>query len=76
MPHSDGIIYTARTIAIGAAQTPSHDAGVLVSDGKIVSVKPLTAVYIKPGCRHRAIGRLTVINIPVPAFDPEDEWFD
>src|SRR5207237_6435537 len=36
MPHSDGIIYTARTIAIGAAQTPSHDAGVLVSDGKIV----------------------------------------
>ena len=21
-------------------------------------------------------GRLKIINIPVPAFDPEDEWFD
>ena len=31
---------------------------------------------IKPGCRHRAVGDLTLINVPVPAFDSEDEWFD
>jgi hypothetical protein len=31
---------------------------------------------IKPGCRHRAVGDLRILNIPVPAFDPADEWFD
>ncbi len=24
----------------------------------------------------RAIGQMKIVNIPVPAFDPEDEWFD
>jgi mannose-6-phosphate isomerase-like protein (cupin superfamily) len=47
-------------------------------DGKLVPVKPLTAILIRPGCRHRAVGRLKVVNIPIPAFDPAnpDEWFD
>ena len=45
-------------------------------DGERVPVKPMTAVYIKPGCRHRAVGRLKIINIPIPAFDPGDEWLD
>lgn len=45
-------------------------------DGDTVPVKPLTAVFIKPGCRHRAIGRMRLANIPIPAFDPADEWFD
>jgi mannose-6-phosphate isomerase-like protein (cupin superfamily) len=45
-------------------------------DGERHPLKPLTAVYIKPGCRHRAIGRLKIVNVPVPAFDPNDEWFD
>lgn len=45
-------------------------------DGQLYPVKPLTAVYIQPGCRHRAVGRLRILNIPVPAFDPADEWFD
>jgi len=45
-------------------------------DGERIPVRPMTAIYIKPGCRHRAIGRLRVINIPVPAFDEADEWFD
>ncbi|MDB5294927.1 MAG: Cupin domain protein, partial [Phycisphaerales bacterium] len=39
-------------------------------------VKPLTAIFIKPGCRHRAIGNLKIINVPIPAFDPADEFFD
>ncbi len=50
--------------------------GQLVLDGETVDVKPLDAILIKPGCRHRAIGDLRIVNIPVPAFDPEDEWFD
>jgi mannose-6-phosphate isomerase-like protein (cupin superfamily) len=47
-------------------------------DGQLVPVKPLTAILIRPGCRHRAVGGLKVVNIPVPAFDPAnpDEWFD
>lgn len=45
-------------------------------DGQLYPVRPLTAVYIPPGCRHRAVGQLRILNIPVPAFDPADEWFD
>ena len=50
--------------------------GQLELDGQLVPVKPMTAIYIKPGCRHRAIGKLKIINIPVPSFDEGDEWFD
>ena len=50
--------------------------GFLELDGELVPVRPFTTVYIKPGCRHRAVGQLKIINIPVPAFDPKDEWFD
>jgi len=45
-------------------------------DGQLFPVKPMTAIYIPPGCRHRAIGRLKVVNVPVPPFDPQDEYFD
>ncbi|CAL8976411.1 hypothetical protein RHODGE_RHODGE_01122 [Rhodoplanes serenus] len=50
--------------------------GVLEVDGDRVPLKPYTSVMIKPGCRHRAVGRLRIVNIPIPAFDPADEWFD
>jgi len=49
--------------------------GHLELDGDIVPLKPLTSVLIKPGCRHRAVGNLRIINIAVPAFDPSDEHF-
>jgi mannose-6-phosphate isomerase-like protein (cupin superfamily) len=45
-------------------------------DGELVPVRPLSSILIKPGCRHRAIGRLKIINVVIPAFDPTDEWFD
>ncbi len=45
-------------------------------DGELVPVKPMTAIMIKPGCRHRAVGKLRVVIVPIPAFDPQDEWFD
>ncbi len=50
--------------------------GQMELDGELIPVKPMTAIYIRPGCRHRAIGQLRLINIPIPAFDPRDEWFD
>ena len=45
-------------------------------DGDRIQVKPHTTIMIKPGCRHRALGRLRILNIPVPPFDEADEWFD
>jgi len=50
--------------------------GEIELDGVRHPLRPLTTVYIQPGCRHRAIGRLRLLNIPVPAFDSADEWFD
>lgn len=45
-------------------------------DGERIPVQPMTSILIKPGCRHRAVGKLKVIVIAIPAFDPDDEWFD
>lgn len=50
--------------------------GHLELDGDVVPVKPMTTVLIKPGCRHRAIGNMRIVNIPIPSYDPDDEWFD
>jgi mannose-6-phosphate isomerase-like protein (cupin superfamily) len=50
--------------------------GEIELDGRRFPARPMTAIYIKPGCRHRAIGKLKIINIPIPAFDESDEWFD
>ncbi|WDE95538.1 cupin domain-containing protein [Lentisphaera profundi] len=45
-------------------------------DGELIPVRKDSTILIKPGCRHRAIGKMKIVNIPVPAFDPDDEWFD
>ena len=45
-------------------------------DGRRVPVRPMSVVMIRPGCRHRAIGRLRILNCVVPPFDPEDEFTD
>ena len=45
-------------------------------DGERVPVKPFSTILIKPGCRHRAVGQLRIVNVCIPPFDPADEWFD
>jgi len=50
--------------------------GQMELDGKLFPLKPMTTIFIKPGCRHRAIGKLKIVNIPISAFDEADEWFD
>jgi mannose-6-phosphate isomerase-like protein (cupin superfamily) len=45
-------------------------------DGELVPVGVGTAVMIPPGVRHRAVGRMTILNVVSPPFDPADEWFD
>ena len=45
-------------------------------DGKIIPVHPGVTIFIPPGCRHRALGKMKIINVSLPSFDPDDEWFD
>lgn len=51
-------------------------AGEMELDGERISVRPMSSVMIKPGCRHRALGQMRILNIAIPRFDPADEWFD
>lgn len=50
--------------------------GFLEVDGTRVPVKPGISVLIKEYCRHRALGNLKIVNVSLPVFNPEDEWFD
>ena len=45
-------------------------------DDQTVAVRPGMCVLIRPGTRHRAVGRMKVLIVVVPKFDPHDEWFD
>ena len=45
-------------------------------DGELFDVEPGCSILIKPGCRHRALGQMKILNFVIPAFDPNDEWFD
>jgi mannose-6-phosphate isomerase-like protein (cupin superfamily) len=45
-------------------------------DGERVAVRPGMAVMIPPGVRHRAVGKMRILNVVVPPFDPADEHFD
>ncbi len=45
-------------------------------NGALTPVKPGVAVLIPPLVRHRAVGKMVILNVVVPPFDPADEWFD
>jgi mannose-6-phosphate isomerase-like protein (cupin superfamily) len=45
-------------------------------DDEIIDVKPRMCIRIPPGVRHRAIGKMTVLILVIPKFDPADEWLD
>lgn len=45
-------------------------------DGEQVAVAAGMCVMIRPLVRHRAIGKMKVLVIVYPKFDPADEWFD
>lgn len=49
--------------------------GHLELDGEMVAVGPLSAVMIKPGCVHRIVGQMKLINIPVPKHDDDDFFY-
>ncbi len=45
-------------------------------DDEIIPLRPGMCVMIPPGVRHRAIGKMKIINIVIPKFDPADEHLD
>ncbi|MGC6426032.1 MAG: cupin domain-containing protein [Akkermansiaceae bacterium] len=53
-----------------------EDEAFLELDGEQYPVRPMSTILIMPGCRHRAVGKMRIMNLAIPAFDPEDEWFD
>jgi len=42
-------------------------------DGTTIPVRPGMCILIRPGVRHQAIGRMTVLIVVFPKFDPDDE---
>lgn len=50
--------------------------GFIELDGERLAAKPMMSILIRPGCRHRLMGTFQIINVAIPAFDPQDEWFD
>jgi mannose-6-phosphate isomerase-like protein (cupin superfamily) len=84
VPDFPGTIH--RTEITAAAKTHYHnrlteiyyilecDAGAaLALNGKTMPVKPGLCILIRPGVRHRAVGRMTVLIVVFPKFDPDDE---
>ena len=45
-------------------------------DDELIDVHPGMCVMIRPGTRHRAVGKMKVLIVVYPKFDPRDEWFD
>jgi len=45
-------------------------------DDRLIDVRPGVCVVIRPGTRHRAVGKMKVLIVVYPKFDPHDEWFD
>jgi hypothetical protein len=43
--------------------------------GERMAVGQGGAVLIPQGVRHRAAGRMTILNVVVPPFDSADGWF-
>jgi len=87
LAEADGVLSCHRTRIAGDSRVHYHKrltevyyilegSGRVELDGGSFPVRPGSAVLIKPLCRHRAVGDLTAIIVPVPAFDPDDEWFD
>jgi mannose-6-phosphate isomerase-like protein (cupin superfamily) len=45
-------------------------------NNELLDVRPGMCVMIRPGTRHRAVGKMKVLIVVFPKFDCADEWFD
>jgi mannose-6-phosphate isomerase-like protein (cupin superfamily) len=44
-------------------------------DGKLHPVRPRMSILIPPHVKHRAVGKMEVLIVCTPEFDPADEFF-
>ena len=53
-------------------------SGKMELNGDWVDLEPGVVVWIEPGTRHRVVSEAGVKTIVfgIPAFNPDDEWFD
>ncbi len=51
-------------------------SGKIVIDRDEVRVQAGDCIWIKPGARHHAEGDLESLIIAIPAYDPQDTFFD
>jgi hypothetical protein len=42
----------------------------------VTQMLPSGPAPIPPGVRHRAAGRMTILDVVVSPFDAADDWFD
>ena len=45
-------------------------------DDQQVPLRAGMCIMIPPGVKHRAIGKMKILNIVIPKFDPADEFLD
>jgi mannose-6-phosphate isomerase-like protein (cupin superfamily) len=43
-------------------------------DDQFMPVRPGMCILVRPGVKHRAVGRMKVLIVVIPKFDPTDEW--
>lgn len=53
----------------------ASDAQMQLND-ELIDIRPGMCILIRPGTRHRAVGKMKVLIVVLPKFDPADEWFD
>jgi mannose-6-phosphate isomerase-like protein (cupin superfamily) len=72
----DALRHYHRTLTETYYILECSDHAAIELDGELVPVKPGVCILIPPGVRHRAVGRMKVLILVLPKFDPDDEWFD
>jgi mannose-6-phosphate isomerase-like protein (cupin superfamily) len=50
-----------------------EEGAMMELDGQRIPIRNGSCILIPPGVSHRAVGRMTVLILVVPKFDPEDE---
>ena len=53
-----------------------EDGACMELDSETIPIQVGSCIMIRPGTRHRAVGKMKVLIVVFPKFDPEDEWFD
>ncbi len=74
--HADAKTHYHKTLTETYYVLESEADAYIELNGEPMRVHPNMAVVIHPLTRHRAVGKMRVLIVVTPKFDPADEWFD